>query len=113
LKTESLNNLDDAQELEDKEALLTDCVKQGDQFASENNWTEAAKFYKHATELDPGDNSILGKLGFCHSRNREYEMAIEVLSELHEREPHMARWPYMIGYQYYDKKEYDKAVKIY
>ena len=109
MKAEILNNLDDAQELEDKKAQLADCVKQGDKFASENNWTEAAKFYKQATELDPGDNSILGKLSFCYSRNREHEMAIEVLSKLHEREPHMARWPYMIGYQYYDKKDYGRS----
>ena len=111
MKSESSSDLDTAQ-ITSVEAIevasdAASYVQQGDQHTSENKWAEAITSYKRAAELDPSDNSILGKLGFCYSRNRQHDLAIEVLSKLHEQEPHIARWPYMIGYQYYDKKDYE------
>lgn len=88
-------------------------LEKAEQYASENKWAEAAEAYKQAVDLRPGDNAVLSKLGFCYSRNRQYNLAIEIFSKLAERETFIARWPYMIGYQYYDKKEWAKAIEFF
>jgi tetratricopeptide (TPR) repeat protein len=80
---------------------------------SENKWAEAATSYKQASELDPSNISIMGKLGFCYSRNGQHDLAIRIFSELSRREPHIAKWPYMIGYQYYDKKDWGNAIQFF
>lgn len=92
---------------------IASCLEKAEQFASENKWAEATESYKQAVDLKPSDNSVFGKLGFCYSRNRQHNLAIEIFSKLAEREPFIARWPYMIGYQYYDKKEWNKAIEFF
>lgn len=92
---------------------MAGCLEKAEQFASENKWSEAAELYKQAVDLKPPNSSVLGKLGFCYSRNRQYNLAVEVFSQLTKQEPLIARWPYMIGYQYYDKKEWKKAIEYF
>lgn len=117
MKSESSSNQASASEAlvetEECKLQLPAYLEKADQYASENRWAEAAACYRQAADLEPNDNSILGKLGFCYSRNRQHDLAIEVFSELSKREPHIARWPYMIGYQYYDKKEWQKAIQFF
>jgi len=92
---------------------LAECLKKGERFMSINNWTDAATVYKRATELDPRNISIQSKLGFCYSRNSQHELSIKIFSDLFEREPRNAKWPYMIGYQYYDKKDWKNAIQFF
>ena len=108
-----VDNPEASKETENHNQKFAACLEKAEQYESDNKWAEAAEFYKQAVAMKPDDNSIHGKLGFCYSRNSQHNSAIEVFSNLSEREPFMARWPYMIGYQYYDKKEWQKAVQYF
>ncbi len=93
------------------ETPLQACLAAGERAMNENRWPEAVKWLAKATELIPADTAILGKLGFCLSRNQEYQRAIEVFTDLSTREPKVARWPYMVGYQYYMQSQWAEALR--
>ncbi len=93
------------------ETPLQACLAAGERAMNENRWPEAVKWLAKATELIPADTAVLGKLGFCLSRNQEYQRAIEVFTDLSTREPKIARWPYMVGYQYYMQSQWAKALR--
>jgi tetratricopeptide (TPR) repeat protein/cold shock CspA family protein len=56
---------------------------------------------------------VLGPRSFYLSRAKRYDEALDVLAELRRREPHMVRWPYMTGYQYYERQLYAEALPWY
>jgi tetratricopeptide (TPR) repeat protein len=85
---------------------LQACLTAGESATKENRWPEAVKWLTKAAKLVPADTAILGKLGFCLSRNQEYQRAIEVFIDLSTREPRVARWAYMVGYQYYMQSQW-------
>lgn len=93
------------------ETPLQACLTAGERAINENRWPEAVKWLAKATELVPADTAVLGKLGFCLSRNQEYQRAIEVFTDLSMREPKIARWPYMVGYQYYMQSQWAEALR--
>jgi tetratricopeptide (TPR) repeat protein len=102
------------QALEPPQKLATPlqaCLTAGERAINENRWPEAVKWLAKATEFIPADTAVLGKLGFCLSRNQEYQRAIEVFTDLSTREPKVARWPYMVGYQYYMQSQWAEAVR--
>ena len=90
---------------------LQACLTAGERAINENRWPEAVKWLAKATELIPADTAVLGKLGFCLSRNQEYRRAVEVFTDLSTREPKVARWPYMVGYQYYMQSQWSEALR--
>ncbi len=90
---------------------LQACLTAGERAINENRWPEAVKWLAKATELIPADTAVLGKLGFCLSRNQVYQRAIEVFTDLSTREPKVARWPYMVGYQYYMQSQWAEALR--
>jgi tetratricopeptide (TPR) repeat protein len=93
------------------ETPLQACLTAGERAIDENRWPEAVKWLVKARELIPADTAVLGKLGFCLSRNQEYQRAIEVFTDLSTREPKVARWPYMVGYQYYVQSQWAEALR--
>lgn len=93
------------------ETPLQACITAGERAINENRWPEAVKWLVKATELIPADTAVLGKLGFCLSRNQEYQRAIEVFTNLSTREPKVARWPYMVGYQYYMQSQWAETLR--
>ncbi len=78
---------------------------------SRNEWSQAAELYRQALGEAPQDRAILESLAWCLSRDRQHEQALECLGKLHERFPNEARWPYMIGYQYYDQEQWKDAIQ--
>lgn len=78
--------------------------------ANEHNWSNAADTCSKARDLAPNDIATLGELGWYLSRAKRYDEAIEVFKVLSLKEPAMAKWPYMIGYQYYDQQNWREAV---
>lgn len=96
--------------LPEPETPLQACLKAGERAFSEQRWVEAIKWFAKATERAPASTKILDKLGFCLSRNKEYQRAIEVYTDLYTREPQVACWPYMVGYQYYAQSQWAEAV---
>jgi tetratricopeptide (TPR) repeat protein/cold shock CspA family protein len=53
---------------------------------------------------------VLDQLGWYLSRAKRYDEAIEVYSDLVRRDPNRAKWPYMLGYQYYDQEQWKEAI---
>lgn len=81
-------------------------LEQAAQLAERLQWDEAAKLL--ATE--PATVEVLSKRCFYLSRAKRYDEALELLAELRRREPHVVRWPYMTGYQYYEQQLYAEAL---
>jgi tetratricopeptide (TPR) repeat protein len=77
---------------------------------NENRWGDAITDLRVAHERTPDDIGIAGKLAFSLSRDGRYGDAVRVLEELHRRQPQEAKWPYMIGYQYYEKQAWKEAI---
>ena len=76
-------------------------------------WSEAAELYKQVLTLAPDHKIAIEQLAWCYSCNKQHDLAIEVLEGLTEREPEIAKWPYMLGYQYQEQQRYDKAIEWY
>ncbi|HEX8139490.1 MAG TPA: tetratricopeptide repeat protein [Pyrinomonadaceae bacterium] len=79
--------------------------------ASENRWSDAIPDLRTAHERAPHDVDIAWKFAFALSRDERYEDAIHVLDELHRKHPQNPRWPYMIGFQFYQQEDWTKAVE--
>jgi cold shock protein len=73
-------------------------------------WTEAAHEYLEALVIH-NTKEISEKAAWCFSRAGQYDEAIKLLGPLFSIEPQIAKWPYMIGYQFYCKQDWAKAVE--
>lgn len=83
-----------------------DVLRRADAHVAKAEWDAAC-----ALLVDAGsDTRVLDKLAFCLSRAKRYDDAIAVLQELQRREPHEARWSYMLGYQLYEQERYADAL---
>jgi tetratricopeptide (TPR) repeat protein len=91
------------------ESQLQACIAAGERSVAEHRWADAVKWFERATELTPNDTATAGKLAFALSRDQKFEQAVCVLQTVFAREPHAARWPYMIGYQYYAQSDWAQA----
>ena len=76
-----------------------------------NEWVEAVEYLKQAQETEPRNVYVLDNLAFCQSRLGNHKEAITIYQQLCEEQPDTARWPYMLGYQYYDQKDFETAVR--
>lgn len=92
--------------------ILQEKIKKAELYEANSNWEEAITLYN---EIVKEDNSVqnIEKLGWCLSRAGKYDEAIRYFIQLGEKEPKMAKWKYMIGYQYYSKKDWNEAVKYF
>lgn len=91
---------------------LQEKIKRAELYEGNSNWDEAIDLYKEIVEENNSTQNI-EKLGWCLSRNGKYDDAIKCFKILEEKEPKMAKWKYMIGYQYYCKKDWNQAVKYF
>jgi len=83
----------------------------GDAAHEANQWSEAVQHYLPLLNVLPGDR--LERLGFALSQLDRYEEARDVFLRIFEKEPHVGKWPYMIGYQYYDAQDWPNALVWY
>ena len=89
---------------------LAKLLSDAEQLAKKYAWSEAADLCITAKELAPNNNKVLDQLGWYLSRAKRYKEAIEVYTLLVKNEPKMAKWPYMLGYQYYDQQKWKDAI---
>jgi len=82
------------------------------EFEEKSMWVEAAHQY-HEALLVNNTKEIREKVAWCFSRAGQYDEAVKHLEVLFSSEPQIAKWPYMIGYQYYCKQNWAKAVEWY
>jgi tetratricopeptide (TPR) repeat protein len=90
---------------------VLELMDQAKRLADVRSWSDAADVCREALELAPNDKEIMGQLGWYLSRARRHDEAIEIFDNLVQRDPDMAKWPYMLGYQYYDQQQWRKAVQ--
>ena len=67
--------------------------------------------YKHALNNNPDNTILLGKIGWCQSRQGLYDEAIETFCQLSSMEPYKAQWYYMVGFQHYSKQKWIDAIE--
>jgi tetratricopeptide (TPR) repeat protein len=73
-------------------------------------WAEAAKEYSLLLKEETS-NYLYERAAWCFSRAENYATSIIYLEKLKEIEPQSAKWPYMIGYQYYCQKNWIEAIR--
>jgi tetratricopeptide (TPR) repeat protein len=88
-------------------------LSRGKEAEQKKQWPEAAELYKQVLALAPDHKIAIEQLAWCYSCNKQHYLAIEVLEGLKEREPEIAKWPYMLGYQYQELQRHDKAIEWY
>lgn len=92
-------------------AGVAELMSKARQLADARSWSGAADICEKASELAPDDKRILDKLGWYLSRAKRYDEAIEVYKDLVIRDPNLAKWPYMVGYQYYGQEQWREAIQ--
>ena len=86
-------------------------LSQAEQIEKQRQWAQAAELYRTVLENSSNNQTAKEKLGWCLSRAREYEQAIAVFQDLAKIQPQVAKWPYMIGYQYYDRQQWRESIE--
>lgn len=87
-------------------------IHNADVYEKNKDWVNAIKLYKEIVVKDSSVNN-LSKLGWCLSRNGDYDEAIEIFEKLARKESKIAKWRYMIGYQYYSQRKWREAVQYF
>ncbi|HOA80657.1 MAG TPA: tetratricopeptide repeat protein [Defluviitaleaceae bacterium] len=85
-------------------------LKHAQQLEKDFKWSEAADQYVQLLNEVSFSTYICERAGWCLSRAGKYNDSIIYFKKLYELEPHSAKWPYLIGYQYYSQEEWDKAI---
>ncbi len=76
-----------------------------------NEWEQAVSLLEQARQKEAENPYVLGPLAFCCSRLKRYAQAIDLYKQLCQLQPDVARWPYGLGYQYYDQQQYVQAIE--
>lgn len=81
-------------------------------FEVNKQWDKAIEKYK---EIYQNDKSlyVISKLLWCYSRNKDYSSAKKYCEILIKNEPNNPKWFYMMGYQYYMEKHWEKAIEYF
>src|SRR6266511_3492255 len=85
-------------------------LAQAEQLAQKLDWSGAANKCREAVTIAPENVAALDKLGWYLSRAKQYGEAIKAYEKLSGLEPNMAKWFYMVGYQYYDQQQWKNAI---
>lgn len=93
-----------------KQELTATELERAIQAMNENRWKDAIEDFRIINERDPDNVAVAGKFAFALSRDGRYGDAVRVLEGLHLRQPEEPKWPYMIGYQYYDNQRWEEAI---
>jgi tetratricopeptide (TPR) repeat protein len=78
---------------------------------NECRWQDAIPILNEVFSADPSNIDIGGKLGFALSQARLLNDAIEIFKQLSIVQPEKAIWPYMVGYQFYAKSEWQQSIE--
>lgn len=81
--------------------------------ASNGQWEEAASIIENGqmpSKLSPRLNETIA---FYYSKAEDFDKAISIFSELCQRQPTEAKWPYYLGFQFQQKKLWDNAIASY
>lgn len=88
-----------------------DKLRKGLTAFEECRWQDAITYLREIVIQDPGQLDIAGKLAFALSQVKEYDEAIKILMRLCGAQPLSAKWPYMVGYQFYMRGAWKEAIE--
>ena len=86
-------------------------LEEAERLGQAKRWPEAVDVCERARVLAPNDTAVLDKLGWYLSRSKRYDDAIRVYSELSDKQPGWAKWPYTVGYQFYEQGKWKEAIE--
>jgi len=66
-------------------------LPQAEQTEKQRQWAQAAELYRTVLENSTNNSTVKEKLGWCLSRAKEYEQAIDVLQDLAQIQPQVAK----------------------
>jgi len=84
--------------------------RKAEEMEKNNNWYDALIIYQALINEEPNNIVILSKIGWCQSRLKDYNKAINTLKKIIELDPNKAKWYYMVGYQYYAQEDWQNAI---
>lgn len=88
-----------------------DRLQEGLQAFDDRRWKDAIPCLREAASRHPDQSEIAAKLAFALSQAGEYDQAVDILVRLCSNEPDAARWPYMVGYQFYVRASWPEAIE--
>jgi len=91
-------------------STIDELLEKAERFAEQLRWEEAVQVARQAVELAPTHRWAKDKLGWYLSRSKNYVAAVEIYTVLVQEASDNPKYPYMLGYQYYDQQEYAKAI---
>ena len=93
--------------------MINKKYKKAIEYEKNYKWAEALKIYKKFYDSKTNDDNIflLSKIGWCHSRLNNYEKSAQTYKRLTKKEPKIAKWFYMTGYQYYANQKWHLAIE--
>jgi tetratricopeptide (TPR) repeat protein len=89
---------------------MNNTLEHAKEFENAKQWTQAAEAYEHLLKQNPDNPELLQSCAWCLSRDQQHDKAVKHFSRLNELAPKVAKWPYMIGYQYYDQQRWEEAI---
>lgn len=93
------------------ETGVQDKIGEGLKAFSECRWLDAIPLLNEVFSADPSNIDIGGKLGFALSQTRQLDYAIETFKRISTMQPQKAIWPYMVGYQFYVRNEWEQSLE--
>ena len=78
----------------------------------DKNWNEVINTITAMPKNNLNDE-LLEQLGWCYSRAENYSKAIEVFDEFIAKQPNVAKWYYMKGYQFYMQQNWSQAAELF
>jgi tetratricopeptide (TPR) repeat protein/cold shock CspA family protein len=93
--------------------MTRDLQNRAQEHINRNEWDQAVDLLEQAEQQEPENPYVLGPLAFCYSRLKRHTQAIGLYEKLCELQPDVARWPYGLGYQYYDQQQYAEAMEYF
>jgi len=93
------------------EKLVQDKIGEALKAFNECRWQDAVPILNEVFSADPSNIDIGGKLGFALSQARRLGDAIEIFKQLSILQPGKSIWPYMVGYQFYAKSEWEQSIE--
>jgi tetratricopeptide (TPR) repeat protein/cold shock CspA family protein len=93
--------------------MTRDLQNRAQEHINRNEWDQAVDLLEQAEQQEPENPYVLGPLAFCYSRLKRHTQAIGLYEKLCELQPDVARWPYGLGYQYYDQQQYAEAIEYF
>jgi tetratricopeptide (TPR) repeat protein len=88
-------------------------LSRAQQSEGQNLWPESTDWYRRVLDISPDHEGAKERLAWCLSRSGEFVEAVVLFEELAGLQTQVAKWPYMVGYQYQQMGKLREAIQWY